>query len=316
MRHITAPRRRVVTAVTAVLAATLGAATLSAPTATAATSPATPVTWHDFNGNGMPDIIIDDYRWVDATRVDTKYDPATGKITAGDWDTIDIPVETLHASLNVATGNLGGSAVGDFVSRDTAGVLQLRKGRGDGTFTAPIRVGTGWNTYKELVGGSDVTGDGKPDLLGVSKATGELFLHTGTGKDTAPFLAARKNLGKGWGVYRSVAGVGNLAGAPAGDVVAVDAYGTAWLHLGKGDGTFAPRTKISTGWGDYRGVFGVGDINRDGHPDLVGRGWHYYDDVALKVHLGTGDWRAPFKDTAAQEIGVWGDAAPYLPRPF
>ncbi|MFE9743080.1 FG-GAP repeat domain-containing protein [Streptomyces sp. NPDC006477] len=121
--------------------------------------------------------------------------------------------DTLSTSYNIASGNLGGSAVGDFVSRDGQGVLHLRKGRGDGTFTAPLRVGTGWNTYGHLVGGSDIAGDGKPDLLGVAWNTGELWLHTSTGKDTAPFLATRTNLGKGWGVYRSITGVGNVAGA-------------------------------------------------------------------------------------------------------
>ncbi|KQX59278.1 MULTISPECIES: VCBS repeat-containing protein [unclassified Streptomyces] len=304
MRHITASRRRVTTAVTAVLAATLGVATLSAPAATAATAPVTPVTWHDFNGNGTPDLLSESYDRPTMVRSDTAYDPATGKVTAGAWASTGIPAETdpmLSHPFHIATGNLGGSAVGDFVSR-VGGVLYLNKGRGDGTFSAPINVGTGWHVYKKLVGGSDITGDGKPDLLGISSTTGELWLHTGTGKDTAPFLAARKNLGKGWGVYYSVAGVGNIAGGPAGDVVAVDGYGSAWLHLGKGDGTFAPRTRISLTWPGSV-VLGVGDINRDGRPDMV---TFTHPAGSLKIHLGTGDWRAPFRNTTPQDLGLPG----------
>ncbi|MET9540028.1 VCBS repeat-containing protein [Streptomyces sp. NPDC006553] len=311
MRHITTSRRHIVAAVTTVL----GLAMMSATAATAAPAPVTPVTWHDFNGNGMPDIILDSYPHSAVLRIDTTYDPATSTVTSASSEPTNLDYDTLSRSYNVATGNLGGSAVGDFVSRDCQGVLHLRKGRGDGTFTAPLRVGTGWKTYGHLVGGSDITGDGKPDLLGVARSTGELWLHTGTGKDTAPFLTTRKNLGKGWGVYHSIAGVGNIAGAPAGDVVALDANGTAWLHLGKGDGTFAPRTRISAGWAYNINFFGIGDINRDGRPDIASKSlWDTR--VTVKVHLGTGDWRAPFQNTS-QDLGVWGsDATPYTPRPF
>ncbi len=140
---------------------------------------------HDFNDNGTPDVLTRDAQgrlW----RHDTFFrrDPVTWKETwtfapralvGTGWQAYD-RIE--------ATGNLGGSGVGDVVGRDKAGVLWLHKGRGDGTFAARIRVGTGWGAYNQLAGGSDVTGDGRPDLLGVDKA-GVLWIHPGTGKDTA-----------------------------------------------------------------------------------------------------------------------------------
>ncbi|MGA4980349.1 hypothetical protein [Streptomyces cinereoruber] len=45
-----------------------------------------------------------------------------------------------------ATGNIAGTAAGDFVARDTAGVLWLYQGRGDGTFAVRVKSGSGWNT--------------------------------------------------------------------------------------------------------------------------------------------------------------------------
>ncbi|KQX50066.1 hypothetical protein ASE09_17200 [Streptomyces sp. Root66D1] len=45
-------------------------------------------------------------------------------------------------------------------------------------------------------------------------------------------------------MYKEVTAVGNVAGAAAGDLVARDSAGVLWLHLGKGDGAFAPRTRF------------------------------------------------------------------------
>ncbi|MGJ7420712.1 FG-GAP repeat domain-containing protein, partial [Streptomyces cinereoruber] len=103
-------------------------------------------------------------------------------------------------------------------------------------------VGGGWQVYDRLAGGSDLNGDGRADLVATDKA-GDLWLYKGTGNASAPF-AARTKIGFGWGIYNQITAVGNIAGAAAGDLVARDKDGVLWLYLGKGDGTFAARTKI------------------------------------------------------------------------
>ncbi|SEC76339.1 VCBS repeat-containing protein [Streptomyces sp. TLI_105] len=275
-------RRRLAAAVTVTLAVTLGAAALSAPTAGAATATAAR---HDFNGNGSPDLLKID-RDGKVFRYDLSYDATTRKASAR--APLVASTGWSQGSRIEATGNLGGSAVGDVVTIGYDGFLKLHKGRGDGTFDAPLRVSGGWHTYNHLVGGADVTGDGKPDLLGVSNVDSSLYLHTGTGKDTAPFLPARKKLGGDWGVYHHLA-LGDFAGTKAGDIVAVDHNGILWLHQGKGDGTFANRTRIGAGWKVYKDIVSVGDVNRDGRDDLVGVG---ADSAAF--YKGTSAWRAPF----------------------
>ncbi|MFF8607725.1 FG-GAP repeat domain-containing protein [Streptomyces sp. NPDC015346] len=239
---------------------------------------------HDFNDNGSPDILTRDGAgrlW----RIDTRY-PHGGTHMGGErtplgggWQIYD-RIE--------ATGNLGGSAVGDFVARDKAGALWLYKGRGDGTFTSRAQIGTGWNTYDQIAGGSDLTGDSQADLVATDK-TGALWLYPGTGKDTAPF-AARKRIGTGWGVYNQLSATGNIAGGAAGDLVARDKAGVLWLYTGKGDGTFAARTKIGTGWNTYSRLVGTGDANKDGRPDLLA-----YNTESSYLYKGTGDWRTPFR---------------------
>ncbi|MFE2010948.1 FG-GAP repeat domain-containing protein [Streptomyces sp. NPDC059491] len=233
---------------------------------------------HDFDDNGSADLLA-----RDASGTLWSRQGLGGPLKVGTgWGVYD-RIE--------AAGNLGGSAVGDVVARDRTGVLWLHKGTGDGRLANRIRVGTGWNTYGLLAGGSDVTGDGRPDLLGVN-AAGVLWVHQGTGRDTAPFAATRSSAGTGWGVYNEIAAVGNVAGAAAGDLVARDRAGVLWLHLGKGDGTFAPRVRIGSGWNEYTQLVAVGDADRDGRNDLVA-----HSPVGGQVYLysGTGRWQAPFK---------------------
>ncbi|MEU1229984.1 VCBS repeat-containing protein [Streptomyces sp. NPDC005828] len=90
----------------------------------------------------------------------------------------------------VATGNIAGGRAGDLVARDTAGVLWLYLGKGDGTFAARTRIGGGWDRYGEIVGIGDADRDGRPDLVvnGVMGGRSEsLALYRGTGNWQAPF---------------------------------------------------------------------------------------------------------------------------------
>ncbi|MFF3769716.1 FG-GAP repeat domain-containing protein [Streptomyces sp. NPDC002232] len=89
--------------------------------------------------------------------------------------------------------------------------------------------------------------------------------------------------------------------------MARDKAGTLWLHLGRGDGTFAPRTVIGGGWKVYADVVGIGDGDKDGRPDLYARS--STGAPAAYFYAGTGDWKAPFEPRATTEAGTgesWG----------
>ncbi|MFE0649275.1 FG-GAP repeat domain-containing protein [Streptomyces sp. NPDC059534] len=240
---------------------------------------------HDFSDNGSPDLLARDASgtlWRDDTLdwpVAGQVTPAKPRVKVGaGWNTYNL-IES--------AGNIAGAPAGDVLARDTAGVLWSFLGKGDGTFANRVKVGPGWGVYNKMAAGSDLTGDGKADMVATDTA-GVLWLYKGTGGWNAPY-SGRTKIGPGWGVYNQLAATGNIAGGPAGDLVARDASGVLWLYQGKGDGTFAGRVRIGGGWNGYSQLVGVGDANNDGRPDLVA-----YGAAGTHVFLGTGSWSAPF----------------------
>ncbi|WP_282692869.1 VCBS repeat-containing protein [Streptomyces sp. CC208A] len=245
-----------------------------------------PAAAHDYDDDGTADLLARDPGGV-LWRFGTMPTAPGGSLTAtgasrvgGGWKAYD---------RLVSVGNVAGGSAPDSVARDRSGTLWLYQGTGDRN--APLaprtRIGGGWQVYDRITGGSDVTGDGRPDLL-ASDRSGVLWLYPGTGNATSPF-ATRKRVGGGWGIYNELTATGNLGGARAGDLLARDRAGVLWLYLGKGDGTFAARKRVGGGWGVFKGLTAVGDANGDGRADLVA--WNGGE----TFYAGTGDWSAPFK---------------------
>ena len=91
------------------------------------------------------------------------------------------------------TGDITADGKADLIARDTSGVLWLYKGTGNATapYAARTKIGTGWGIYNVLVGPSDLSGDGKPDLI-ARDSSGVLWLYKGSGSATPPFAARVK----------------------------------------------------------------------------------------------------------------------------
>ncbi|MDX2290840.1 MULTISPECIES: FG-GAP repeat domain-containing protein [Streptomyces] len=238
---------------------------------------------HDFDDNGLPDVL--------GLSENGTFERHTVINAATDWYAVYAPSTVLGTGWNVydrivPTANVGGAAHADILTRDRTGVLWLHQGNGTG-LAHRVKVGGGWQIYDQITSAADLTGDGRTDLVATDK-TGVLWLYKGTGNATFPF-AARTRVGGGWNAYNRIAAVGNLAGAPAGDLVARDRDGVLWLYLGKGDGTFASRTRIGGGWGGFTQIIGVGDQDRDGRGDLMA----VHEQTGPSLYRGTGDWRKP-----------------------
>ncbi|MFF8411614.1 FG-GAP repeat domain-containing protein [Streptomyces omiyaensis] len=241
---------------------------------------------HDFDRNSDPDFFARDAAgvlWTDSTVMLPRQElNAPTRRIGGGWQAYD---------------RIEGAGRQTLVARDRTGTLWYYPGDGRGGTGARKAVGGGWQVYDEIAGGSDLTGDGRADLLATDGA-GVLWLYRATGSATRPF-DTRRRIGTGWGAYDQLAGVGDVAGAPAGDLIARDGDGRLWLYLGKGDGTFTGRTLVGGGWSAYTALAGGGDADHDGRNDLFA-----WDARQRKTFFygGTGDRARPFEGRRATTV--------------
>ncbi|MEV8587632.1 VCBS repeat-containing protein [Streptomyces sp. NPDC051180] len=263
---------------------------------------------HDFDDNGSPDVLFrDELGYLGG--IDTRYDTESRRVEStgrtqsfgGGWN---------GYKLISAVGDIAGTTAPDVVGRDTAGVLWLHQGTGDtrNPLADRVRIGAGWNIYTQLTGGSDVTGDGRADVLATDTA-GVMWLYKGTGKPTAP-LANRVKVGAGWNIYNQITAVGDIGGAPAGDFVARDKAGVLWLYLGRGNGTFTTRARLGAGWNEYSRLVGVGDATGDGRADLYAYGPNH----SSYVYAGSGSPSMPFARRTPTDLLIFGSTSgdPYV----
>ncbi|AJF66675.1 FG-GAP repeat domain-containing protein [Streptomyces vietnamensis] len=113
--------------------------------------------------------------------------------------------------------------------------------------------------------------------------------------------ARRTKVGPGWNTYKQIEAVGDIAGLPYGDLIALDGSGVLWQYIGKRDGTFTPRIKVGGGWGGYTKLAGGSDLNGDGRADLLATD----ASGVLWFYKGTGDDLAPFATRVKVGSG-WG----------
>ncbi|MFJ5830251.1 N-acetylmuramoyl-L-alanine amidase [Streptomyces sp. NPDC093089] len=145
----------------------------------------------------------------------------------------------------------------DVIGRESSGVLWLYPGTGNPSspLGPRLKVGTGWQTYNSIVSTGDLTGDGKPDVMG-RDTTGALYLYNGTGVASKPF-GPRLKIGTGWQTYNTILGPSDLNKDGRPDVIARDGSGALWLYANNGNPTspFPPRMQVGNGWQIYNLIF-------------------------------------------------------------
>ncbi|KRB44296.1 MULTISPECIES: SpoIID/LytB domain-containing protein [unclassified Terrabacter] len=175
----------------------------------------------------------------------------------------------------VASVTVAGSAGTSTVSGDT---FRTRLGLRSTWWTvtsAPVR--------SVPISPRDVTGERLPDVILPSGSTLKTVSYTGSMAFTT-----KQILSAGFSGMRAAAAVGPWSQDSLGDVVAIDAAGTAWYYPGLGrSGLNAGRYQLATGWGSVNLVVPVGDWDGDGKTDIAAR----TTDGRLVLHRGDGTGR-------------------------
>ncbi|MEV5704468.1 FG-GAP-like repeat-containing protein [Actinoallomurus sp. NPDC052274] len=169
------------------------------------------------------------------------------------------PGATNAVGTRIKIGNSGWNGmaeltgIGDITGDGRADLIAVQKS--DGTLWlypggvkkvgTRIKIGnSGWNGMEKLAGVTDITGDGKPDLLAVRKSDGTLWVYPGGVKK----VGTPKQLGSGWGGVRSLTLTGDITGDGVSDLVGVEAStGVMYVYAGRATG-YSARQQLTTGW--------------------------------------------------------------------
>ncbi|MFH9587274.1 trypsin-like serine protease [Streptomyces luteogriseus] len=157
----------------------------------------------------------------------------------------------------ITPGDVTGDYLPDLLSVDSAGVMWIYPGKGNGTFASRVQVGSGWNQYNSVRGKGDFNGDGKTDLIARSKSGSHLYLYKGTGKAGSGAFSARVKV-RTWADYNAFDAPGDVTGDGKADFLARTPGGTLYLYAGTGKGTseiFATRKSVGTDFKQYD-IFG------------------------------------------------------------
>lgn len=178
-------------------------------------------------------------------------------------------------------GDFNGDGRNDFLARQGDGSLYFYAGTGQVSSTNPgytwrVKIGTGWNSFSQLLGPGDFNGDGKADII-ARRTDGILRLYPGLGNGRLTAISAY-NFGSGWTSMRDIITPGDFNGDGKNDLLARSSNGKLLFYAGTGNASPTNRGYLSYKvigsevWGNYSRVLGIRDNNADRKNDLLGVG--------------------------------------------
>lgn len=169
----------------------------------------------------------------------------------------------------ITPGDFDRDGYQDIISVDNqTGEMFLEGGKGNGKLKDPKRIGKGIGSIRDLTSVGDFDGDGKADLVGITKNDGRMLLWRGNGKGG---WLPRKQIGSGFKNLRIASG-GDFDGDGLPDIVSwSESNATMLLHRSNGKGGWLNRKALAPKTNQPLNVLvqSVGDLDEDGYSDLL-----------------------------------------------
>ena len=172
-----------------------------------------------------------------------------------------------HNHQLITPGDFDNDLNDDVISVNTkTGIMHLHRGNGHGGFIEKKQIGSGFRGIRSLTGVGDFDGNGYPDIMGISAATGDLWLWRSNG---AGGWLTKKVIGHGFQKLDIHKG-GDFDGDGNPDLVSrVLTTGRLNVHLGDGNGDWRKKIVLTeSGWADT--LFGgIGDTDDNGLSEFI-----------------------------------------------
>ena len=221
----------------------------------------------DLNHDGKPDLVYVDGAQYGQHALHILLGDGNGKFTH--QQDISLPD---GACCVITLVDVTGDGIPDVVmqgGQQTAVVIAVMVGNGDGTFQSPVVTTfqpSNSTAYAKIIGAigvGDLNGDGNMDLV-LPDAGGNGVLYLMLGDGTGKFTLSSTILSyTGNSVY-----LADLNGDGKLDIVATNLLGATFLvYLGNGDGTF--QTPVPYTGQPGTSAFILTDVNGDGYPDML-----------------------------------------------
>jgi hypothetical protein len=261
-----------------------GDGTFAKPTFTAFGTELYSATLADMNGDGVPDLILNDVPFINGFGYQVSLLPGNGDGTFGN----PITIESSYVVSNVAAADINNDGKMDLVlsaqevsgsDTSTGGIVTIL-GNGDGTFNVPSVV-TSDNFFLGLQV-ADMNNDGNPDIVAT------LYQHQG---QPVEYYGMVTLLGYGNGLFAAPINqleslesetpeVGSFYSDGAVDVMTATGYGTA-LFMGQGGSTLAlAPSATSINFGDSETLTATVTTALSGRPTATGT-VSFYDGTTL-----------------------------------